>query len=750
MKQARLILLAWGVLFISITFSLVSTAQNNPVTIRMWHIATDTDPFRPVLQGAVDRFNAAHTDIHIDAQAIPNDAFKGQLEQAVAANNVPDVFQTWGGGLLETYVRLGVAREIPELSGQTGAQFAPASLAYSTFNGKHYAIPANLAGVFLWYNEELFDQHQLAPPTTWAQLIDTCKAFRGAGIVPVALGNKDRWPGAFWYDYLALRIGGPQTGITQASSVNTATFQRPEYVEAGRHIQEAVNAGCFEDNFSDQDFGMAQRLLGTGAAAMQLQGDWNLGGLRNVDFTRTQNAIRVMPFPTVEGGQGDASTVLGSTGQAFAISAKAPPQTASALLEMFASADYGNAVAASGFIPALSGYDQYITDPLVRQMSTALLSASQVQLYYDQLLPPALAQIHLATTQDLFNRSISPEEAAQQMANAAGREAAVSDTAASSLRALAEARGIQVGSAVNVGALRSEPQYAQTLRQQFNVVTPETAMKMEIIHPARDRYNFKDADYLVQFAQANNMQVHGHTLVWYRQLPAWLTNGHFSRDEMLSILRDHIQTIVGRYRGKIAAWDVVNEAVDENGAMRNNIWLQTIGPEYIDYAFQWAQEADPDALLFYNDYDTEGLGPKSDAVYNLVQGLVGRGIPIHGVGFQMHTSIGKPPRIDNVAANMSRLAALHLQIQITEMDVQLQDGQGAQAQRLEQQAQIYADVARACLATPACTAFITWGFTDQHTWIPEYTGHADAPLPFDTAYRPKPAYQALLLAFLNG
>jgi endo-1,4-beta-xylanase len=748
MKQVRRFLFLWAVLTTFSTSTLA--AQNAPVTIHMWHIATDTDPFRPVLQGAIDRFNAAHADIHLEAEAILNDEFKGKLEQAVAAGNVPDVFQTWGGGLLETYVKLGVARDIPELSGPTGGQFIPASLAYSTFNGKHYAVPANMAGVFLWYNQELFDQHQLTPPATWSQLIDSCRAFRGAGITPIALGNRDRWPGAFWYIYLTLRLGGPRAVIAQASAVDNTTFLRPEYMEAGKRVQEAASAGCFEDNFNDQDFGMAQQMLGTGAAAMQLQGDWNLGGLKHVDFTRAENAMRVLPFPVVEGGQEAASAVLGGTGQAFAVAAKAPPQTAAALLEMFASPDYGRSVAASGFIPALSGYEPYITEPVVRQMSTMLMNAGQVQLYYDQLLPPVLAQVHLATTQDLFTRAISPEDAAQQMATAAQREAVVGDTAATSLRALAEARGIRIGSAVDVNALRNETQYAQTLRQQFNTVTPETAMKMEVIHPARNQYNFSNADYLVQFAQANNMQVHGHTLVWYKQLPGWLTNGGFSRDELMAILRDHIKTVVGRYRGKIEVWDVVNEAVDENGSLRNNIWLQTIGPEYIDYAFQWAHEADPDALLLYNDYDTEGLGPKSDAVYNLVQGLVARGIPIHGVGFQMHTSIGRPPNISDVTANMRRLAALHLQIQITEMDVQIQDGQGSPAQRFEQQARIYAEVARACLATPACTALITWGFTDQHSWIPGYTGHADAPLPFDTAYRPKPAYQALLLALLNG
>ena len=136
------------------------------------------------------------------------------------------------------------------------------------------------------------------------------------------------------------------------------------------------------------------------------------------------------------------------------------------------------------------------------------------------------------------------------------------------------------------------------------------------------------------------------------QLPAWLTEGTWTRDELIAIIREHITTVVGHYRGRVAAWDVVNEGVGDDGSLRDTIWLRGIGPEYIDMAFRWAHEADPDALLFYNDYAGEGLGTKSDAIYALVQGLLERGVPINGVGLQMHVSLRWSPQPQDVAANM--------------------------------------------------------------------------------------------------
>ena len=192
------------------------------------------------------------------------------------------------------------------------------------------------------------------------------------------------------------------------------------------------------------------------------------------------------------------------------------------------------------------------------------------------------------------------------------------------------------------------------------MLTPENAMKFGLVHPEPDRYDFADADYIVGFAEAHGMQVRGHNLVWHFQLPTWLTEGTWTRDELIDILHQHITTVVGHYRGRVAAWDVVNEAIADDGSLRDTIWLRGIGPEYIDMAFRWAHEADPDALLFYNDYAGEGLGAKSDAIYALVQGLLERGVPINGVGLQMHVSLRWSPQPQDVAANMERLGALGL------------------------------------------------------------------------------------------
>ena len=177
-----------------------------------------------------------------------------------------------------------------------------------------------------------------------------------------------------------------------------------------------------------------------------------------------------------------------------------------------------------------------------------------------------------------------------------------SPTPTPSLRSLAQARGIAIGAAVGPQYLRDEPAYAETLGREFSMLTPENAMKFGLVHPDRDRYDFTDADYIVDFAEAHGMQVRGHNLVWHFQLPTWLTEGTWTRDELIAILHEHITTVVGHYRGRVAAWDVVNEAVGDDGSLRDTIWLRGIGPEYVDMAFRWAHEADPDALLFYNDY----------------------------------------------------------------------------------------------------------------------------------------------------
>ena len=312
------------------------------------------------------------------------------------------------------------------------------------------------------------------------------------------------------------------------------------------------------------------------------------------------------------------------------------------------------------------------------------------------------------------------------------------------LRTLAQTHHILLGTAVNMDALHHDPNYAKTLAHEFDVVTPENVMKFDAVHPEKNTYTFAQADTLVAFAKAHNMQVRGHNLVWYRALPNWITKGTFTRDQLLAIMKDHIFTVVSHYRGQVNIWDVVNEAIANDGSMRDSIWYRDIGPDYLDWAFRWAHEANPQAHLFYNDYGAEGLNSKSDAIYTLVKDMLQRGIPIYGVGLQMHTSILNAPVEQDVIANMNRLAALGLKVQITEMDVQIQGSTRPMAQRLAAQAKVYSDMLHTCLVVRACEAFVMWGFTDRYTWIPTTTGHPDAPLIFDTNYQPKPAYTSMM------
>jgi len=315
------------------------------------------------------------------------------------------------------------------------------------------------------------------------------------------------------------------------------------------------------------------------------------------------------------------------------------------------------------------------------------------------------------------------------------------DPEANTLRAYASRRGKLIGAAVNNGMVR-EADYAEVLAREYNLLTTENAMKWSLIQPERDRYDWADADELVNFAIAHEIKVRGHVLVWQQQMPDWLKYTDWTREEIVAILKEHITSVVGRYRGRVYAWDVVNEAAIRTGNLVTPFWVKVLGTDYIDLAFQTAHEADPEALLFYNDYGTEDMGPKSNGVYELVKGMQGRGIPIDGVGMQFHYEVNRLPNLDQVAQNMKRLGDLGLQVHITELDIRIQDP--PTQEKLEQQAQNYRDLLNVCLNAPNCTAFIMWGMTDKYSWVPKQNPGYGSALIFDLYYQPKPAYQALL------
>ncbi|HVO60155.1 MAG TPA: endo-1,4-beta-xylanase [Terriglobales bacterium] len=318
------------------------------------------------------------------------------------------------------------------------------------------------------------------------------------------------------------------------------------------------------------------------------------------------------------------------------------------------------------------------------------------------------------------------------------------------LRGKADRAGILIGTAVRPGQL-SEAAYAATLAREYNLVEPEDALKWEVLHPRRDLFDFSDADRILSFARLHGIKVRGHTLVWTHQNPPWLVNNRFSEAELLSILHEHISKVMEHYRGRIFAWDVVNEAVDETGNLRSSLWydqpgigLAQKGTAYIEQALRWAREADPDALLFYNDGGGEVVNRKSDAVYSMLIDFRRRNIPIDGVGLQMH--LGLDADVTSIARNIQRFSDAGFQVHITEADVAVAVDHNRRILDpgdLDRQSRIYEAVLSACLSQRRCTVFQTWGFTDKYSWINSTSrGIKGAALFFDAQYRPKPAYTA--------
>jgi endo-1,4-beta-xylanase len=316
----------------------------------------------------------------------------------------------------------------------------------------------------------------------------------------------------------------------------------------------------------------------------------------------------------------------------------------------------------------------------------------------------------------------------------------VPDPTTSTLRQLAKHTGLRVGTAVDTAALASDETYRATVAAQFDSVTPENVMKWEVVEPQRGQYDFTQADRLVDFARANGQKVRGHTLLWHNQLPAWLTSGTWTRAQLRDILRQHIFTEAGHFRGRIWAWDVVNEAFNDDGTLRDTLWLQVIGPDYIADAFRWAHQADPKAILFYNDYNVEGVNAKSDAVYELVRRLRGEGVPISGFGAQGHlgTQYGLP---GEVLQNLRRFGDLGLATAITEADVR--SVLPVDGTKLAAQSAGYSLLMESCLLERSCVSYTVWGFTDRYQWVPQtFPGQGSAAL-YDENYTPKPAYDAL-------
>ncbi len=317
------------------------------------------------------------------------------------------------------------------------------------------------------------------------------------------------------------------------------------------------------------------------------------------------------------------------------------------------------------------------------------------------------------------------------------------------------------------------------LTHHFNSITAENEMKFESLQPRRGEYTFTDADNIVGFAEANEMAVRGHALVWHRQTPDWVFYDESGQprggDAVLTIMQDHIETVVGHYRGRVDVWDVVNEAIMDDGSLRTHeqeaddqksLWYGTLGEDYIAAAFHAAHAADPAAKLFYNDYYNH-LPARREAIYELLKSLLAAGVPVHGVGLQAHvaTVLSSDPEhqshyqsIDNLEAAIQRYASLGLDVQITELDMSLYVGgqpyepedfytaATIPAELDRQQAKRYAQLFAMFKRNSDLISNVTfWGVADDNTWLSEFdSGRSDFPLLFDTEHQPKSAFHAVM------
>ncbi len=272
--------------------------------------------------------------------------------------------------------------------------------------------------------------------------------------------------------------------------------------------------------------------------------------------------------------------------------------------------------------------------------------------------------------------------------------------------------------------------YAEIASEEFDLLTTENSLKWDLINPLPGEYRWASADNQVNYARSHRMAIHGHTLVWHRQIPNWVRLSNVIDREFH--MREYIDRVLNRYRDDIRIWDVVNEAFEDDGSYRNSTWFEAMGEQFIEIAFRQARASAPDAVLLYNEYDVSWRGPKSTAMINMLRDLQNKNTPIDGVGFQMHL-FTKFDQFDEVRETFQTVADMGLDIYITELDISMEGND-----TLDDQASVYQQVLSLCLEQPRCKAFQTWGFTDMYSWRRQFT-----PLILDEAYSVKPAYLSL-------
>jgi len=386
------------------------TTSNGKVTINWWHIST-ADPIKTDFQNWANQYMQQHKNVTIKITPIDNADFKTKLQATLQANNPPDIFQSWGGGVLFQYAQAGQVQDITSsLQGTTwGSSFSQSALNVYGQNGKYYGVPWDMGAVGFWYNPALFSQAGIStPPATWDDLLTAIQKLKAAKITPIAIGEKDQWPGHFWYAYLCTRLGGK--AAFEKAYTRKGSFADPSFVQAGKMLQDLTRLQPFENGFLGTAYTDESAMMGNGKAAMELMGQFGPGNDSSSAADKKGVPLSFFPFPSIDGAA-DNNGVFGG-GNGFAIGKNAPPEAIDFVRFLTSTSNESVLAQQSVAIPPITAASGAVTDQMKPVVET-IQKADYYQLYYDQYLPQALANTILAQIQALFALSTTPEAAAQ-------------------------------------------------------------------------------------------------------------------------------------------------------------------------------------------------------------------------------------------------------------------------------------------------------------------------------------------------
>lgn len=395
-------------------------ASSAKVTLEWWHLST-SEPLKTLWATRAKEFQAAHPNVTMKLTVLENDAYKAKLTTLTQSGKAPDLFATWGGGVLKQELDAGLVKDISEDVAPVLGDFTKASLAAYQFDGKTYALPTDIGMVGFWYNKRLFTKAGItAPPATWAAFLEDVKKLKASGTTPIALAGKEKWPGHYYWAYLAMRIGGlpalQQAGVDH-------DFTKPDFVAAGQQLKALVDLQPFQKGFLGAGYGTPDGQAATmsnGKAAMELMGQW-APSVQASSGKGLRDDLGFFPFPTVDGGKGAITEAFGGGG-GIAVGADAPPEAVEFVKFMTEKGNHAKAVESGGVLPVLKGEESAVKDANLKVVAESLASATGFQLFLDQAYPPAVGQEVNDSVAQLIGGSKTPQQVVDAITEVAKSE----------------------------------------------------------------------------------------------------------------------------------------------------------------------------------------------------------------------------------------------------------------------------------------------------------------------------------------